>query len=85
MPTYDYECLSCGEKFEAFHKISDEPLNVCLKCQTSGKVKRLISSGSGIIFKGSGFYSTDYKKPAANNPKPECAACPQSGCAQAQK
>ena len=60
MPTYDYECLECGYKFEAFQKINDEPLKKCPKCQ--GKVKRIIGSGAGLIFKGSGFFVTDYKK-----------------------
>ncbi|MBN1413422.1 MAG: zinc ribbon domain-containing protein [Spirochaetales bacterium] len=60
MPTYDYECKSCKEKFELFQKISDDPITHCPKC--NGKVKRLIGGGLGIIFKGSGFYSTDNKK-----------------------
>ncbi|MDP2922824.1 MAG: zinc ribbon domain-containing protein [Candidatus Omnitrophota bacterium] len=60
MPTYDYECLKCGKISEAFHKINDRPLKECPHCK--GKVKKLISSGSGLIFKGSGFYITDYKK-----------------------
>ena len=59
MPTYDYICKKCG-KFEVFQKMSDKPIKKCPKCK--GKVKRLISSGSGIIFKGKGFYCTDYKK-----------------------
>ncbi len=87
MPTYEYECLACGERFEAFQKMTDEPLTDCLKCKTTGKVKRLISAGAGIIFKGSGFYSTDYKKSSKPSaPKPECSECPQSGsgCEQAK-
>ena len=57
MPTYDYECQSCGHVFEYFQSMSDEPLSECPKC---GKgVKRLIGGGMGIIFKGSGFYVTD--------------------------
>ncbi|MBN2353324.1 MAG: zinc ribbon domain-containing protein [Spirochaetales bacterium] len=64
MPTYEYRCKMCGHQFEAFQRISDEPLKKCPKC---GKpVERMISSGMGIIFKGSGFYSTDYKKSKAN-------------------
>jgi putative FmdB family regulatory protein len=55
----------CGHEFEAFQRISDEPLKKCPKC---GKpVERLISAGMGIIFKGSGFYSTDYKKSKDNH------------------
>lgn len=60
MPTYDYECLNCGESFEIFQKMNDSHLKECPKCK--GKIKRLIGSGSGLIFKGSGFYVTDYKK-----------------------
>jgi putative FmdB family regulatory protein len=59
MPTYDYKCLDCGYTFEHFQNISDEPLSVCPNCK--GQLKRLIGAGSGPIFKGSGFYQTDYK------------------------
>ena len=57
MPNYDYECQSCGHVFEVFQNMSDPPLTKCPKCNK--KVKRLIGGGLGIIFKGSGFYSTD--------------------------
>ncbi len=60
MPTYEYECLSCGTHFDEFQKMSDSPLEKCIKCQ--GSVRRVVSGGSGIIFKGSGFYITDYAK-----------------------
>lgn len=59
MPTYDYKCLDCQFDFEYFQSMSDEPLKNCPKC--NGKVKRLIGAGAGPIFKGSGFYQTDYK------------------------
>ena len=59
MPTYEYECQKCGNVFEKFQNIKDEPLKKCPKC--SGKVKRLIGTGAGVIFKGSGFYATDYR------------------------
>ncbi len=59
MPTYEYECTKCGYTFERFQKMTDEPLKRCPKCRC--KVKRLIGSGAGIIFKGSGFYQTDYR------------------------
>ena len=59
MPTYEYECKSCGYRFEKFQQISDKPIRRCPKCGKS--VKRLIGAGIGVIFKGSGFYSTDYK------------------------
>lgn len=58
MPTYEYKCEKCG-RFEEFQKMSDEPLKSCPKC--GGPVKRLISSNIGIIFKGSGFYTTDHR------------------------
>lgn len=59
MPTYDYKCLDCNYNFELFQSMSAEPLETCPKC--NGKVKRLIGTGAGPIFKGSGFYQTDYK------------------------
>jgi putative FmdB family regulatory protein len=60
MPTYDYKCLNCGHSFELFQSMSAEPVTKCYKC--NGKLKRLIGTGAGPIFKGSGFYQTDYKK-----------------------
>ena len=59
MPTYEYECMKCGHIFEVFQSITADPVKVCPKC--NGKVKKLISPGIGLIFKGSGFYITDYK------------------------
>lgn len=59
MPIYDYKCQKCGYVFEKRQTISDEKLKTCPKC--GGDVKRLVGSGIGIIFKGSGFYETDYK------------------------
>ena len=64
MPTYQYECTKCGYTFDVFQKITDEPVKVCPKC--GSPVKRLISGGMGIIFKGSGFYTTDYKRSSIN-------------------
>ena len=58
MPTYEYECGSCGHAFEHFQSMSDKPLTTCPQC--GGEVRRLIGTGSGIIFKGPGFYATDY-------------------------
>jgi putative FmdB family regulatory protein len=59
MPTYEYECRKCGHAFERFQSITVEPLKRCPECR--GKVRRLLGSGAGIIFKGSGFYQTDYR------------------------
>lgn len=60
MPTYEYECTSCGHRFTEFQAMSDKPVQECPEC--SGRVRRLISGGTGVIFKGSGFHATDYKK-----------------------
>ncbi len=62
MPTYDYDCEACSDTFELFQSISEPPADTCPKC--GGPVKRRIHGGAGLIFKGSGFYLTDYKKPA---------------------
>lgn len=61
MPTYEYACPKCGYTFEQFQSMKDEPLKKCPKCKKTG-IKRLIGGGAGLIFKGSGFYITDYKK-----------------------
>ncbi len=61
MPTYEYHCKACDQDFEAFQSITAEPLKECPSCHRKGKVERMISGGAGIIFKGSGFYETDYK------------------------
>lgn len=59
MPTYDYVCTNCSHEFEEFQKMSDPLLEVCPEC--NGKLKRKIGGGAGLLFKGSGFYITDYK------------------------
>jgi putative FmdB family regulatory protein len=70
MPTYEYHCQKCDQNFEMFQSMRDEPLQQCPKdlCRLPkwghGKVKRLLGTGAGIIFKGSGFYSTDYRSKA---------------------
>lgn len=68
MPTYEYYCTDCNFEFEEFQSIASEPIQICFKC--NGNVKRKISGGTGLIFKGSGFYITDYKnkKSTANKP-----------------
>ncbi|MCA9784336.1 MAG: zinc ribbon domain-containing protein [Calditrichaeota bacterium] len=60
MPTYEYRCSSCGHRLEAFQSMSDAALTSCPTCHTE-TLERLISGGGGIVFKGSGFYQTDYK------------------------
>ena len=59
MPTYEYRCLECGSEFEHFQKMTDDPLTTCPDC--GGEVQRLISRGGGVLFKGAGFYATDYR------------------------
>lgn len=61
MPTYEYECPKCGKTFEIFQSMKDDPIKVCPDKKCKGKVKRLIGTGAGLIFKGSGFYITDYR------------------------
>ncbi len=61
MPTYQYQCEACGHEFEELQSMTDKKLTKCPKCKKP-KLVRLIGSGAGMIFKGSGFYETDYKK-----------------------
>jgi putative FmdB family regulatory protein len=79
MPTYEYECKDCGHTFEAFQSMKDEPIKVCPEC--GREVRRLINGGSGVIFKGSGFYVTDKGKGGnAKVPgKPSAPAASASG------
>ena len=60
MPTYDYICNECNEMYEYFQSMSDDPLTECSECKIDS-LRRLISGGTGLIFKGSGYYLTDYK------------------------
>jgi putative FmdB family regulatory protein len=73
MPTYEYACEKCRYEFESFQSIKAAPLRKCPRCGKNG-LKRLIGTGSGIIFKGTGFYATDYRsdsyKKAAQAEKP---------------
>ena len=83
MPTYEYVCEKCGHRFDKFQPISAKPLTVCpenlcgRKRWAKGKVKRVIGAGAGVIFKGSGFYITDYRsekyKEAARKEAPSAA------------
>jgi putative FmdB family regulatory protein len=67
MPTYEYQCGECGHRFEVFQRIVDPPVRDCPKCGKKNCVEQLISGGSGIIFRGSGFYETDYKRTRTKN------------------
>lgn len=60
MPTYEYECTACGHKFEEWQSITADPVTKCPECKKK-KVKRLLGTGGAIIFKGSGYYQTDYR------------------------
>lgn len=76
MPTYEYECTKCGHEFELFESITAEPTKRCPEC--AGMVKRLLGTGAGILFKGSGFYQTDYRtegyKKSAEADKPSSSS-----------
>lgn len=61
MPTYEYRCGACGHAFEKFQSINDDPVKECPECG-GDSAERIISSGAGLIFRGSGFYATDYRK-----------------------
>ena len=60
MPTYEYECQACGHSFELYQQITARPTRVCPSCGER-RVKRLIGTGAGVLFRGSGFYQTDYR------------------------
>lgn len=79
MPTYEYHCDACQYDFEKFHSMKDAPIKKCPECGKL-KVRRLLGTGGGIIFKGTGFYQTDYKsssKPSKND-SGSCAGEPKS-------
>ena len=91
MPTYGYECKSCKHTFDFFQSMKDEPLKTCPKC--SKELRRLINGGTGIIFKGNGFYVTDKgssgggksgKTKAAAEPKTASESAPCSSCAKSE-
>jgi putative FmdB family regulatory protein len=65
MPTYDYECDACQHRFEEFQNFSEEALKKCPKCKKK-KLRRLIGTGAAVVFKGSGFYQTDYRSDSYN-------------------
>src|SRR6202171_4233368 len=92
MPTYEYSCAKCDQTFEAFQSMRDKPFRECPKelCRLPrwghGKVKRLLGAGAGLIFKGSGFYTTDYRsnsyKEAAKKETPVAAGSEKSAGAK---
>ncbi|MFY9343952.1 MAG: zinc ribbon domain-containing protein [Planctomycetota bacterium] len=97
MPTYDYACSACGHRFEEFQSIAADPLVKCPACKKK-KLERLIGPGAGVIFKGSGFYQTDYRggsyasdakkdeAPAAGGCTPKCGTNDApAGCKMAKK
>ena len=86
MPTSEYVCNACHHAFEKFHSMKDEPIKKCPKCKKL-KVRRLLGTGGGIIFKGTGFYHTDYKKSSGKSKQdatPPCGgdvkSCPKPDC-----
>lgn len=83
MPTYEYECESCGISFERLQRISDEPIRNCPEC--GGEVRRLISTGGGLVFKGPGFYATDYASGRSGSSKPDTSDSGSSGGAKQGK
>ncbi len=91
MPTYEYSCQKCGQNFETFQSMRDEPFRECPRnlCRLPkwghGKVKRLLGTGAGLIFKGSGFYTTDYRsdsyKEAAKKETPSTSTAAEQSTA----
>lgn len=95
MPNYDYECQKCAKRFEVFQSMNDAKLTDCPEPACDGSVKRLLGTGGGIIFKGAGFYQTDYRSSsyqagakadsASGAPAPTPAAAPSAPAAPASK
>lgn len=79
MPAYNYKCQKCGEIIEVRHGMKETYNDACAAC--GGKMKKLIGAGTGVIFKGSGFYCTDFKNKSGGgaSEKPCCANCPNKG------
>jgi len=88
MPTYDYICTKCGHEMESFHSMNDKPLTQCPTCKKRA-LKRQVGGGAGLIFKGTGFYITDYKKktgaPGAGDSKPAAKPAESKPAATAAK
>ena len=95
MPTYEYECKNCGYKFEKFQKMTEEPLKICPECKNE-TLKKIIGLGGGIIFKGPGFYTTEYRseeykrkereeKGLSSGTKSSCSTCSATSCSTCGK
>ncbi len=88
MPIYEYECTDCGNRFEVLQGIAEKPNLHCGNCNNGGSIRRILSPGA-FVFKGKGFYATDYKAKKQKKEKadtPACNACPEaSGCPAAKK
>ncbi|RMG16963.1 MAG: FmdB family transcriptional regulator [Planctomycetota bacterium] len=82
MPTYDYACTECDHRFEHFQSMTSDPLSECPECK--GKLRRLIGKGGGLIFKGSGFYETDYKR-KGSSPASESKSSKETSTASGSK
>lgn len=83
MPTYEYECTVCRCRFEEYQRLTEPPLVTCPKC--TGRLRRLVSAGGGIIFKGSGFYETDYKRVKKKEEKPSTREAPTEAPTKGKK
>jgi putative FmdB family regulatory protein len=88
MPTYEYQCIDCDYLFEEFQSISDQPITICPNCK--GKTRRLISGGTGFLFKGSGFYITEnrsknYKASAEKDKEPIATSNSKSKSSETSK
>jgi len=97
MPTYEYECVKCDNRFEVFQKMTDSPLKTCPKCK--GRVNRLIGLGGGVIYKGGGFYTTEYRSEhykqrereeksgssSSSSGSSKCSGCSATSCSTCSK
>ena len=83
MPTYEYQCQQCKKRHEAFQSITAKPLTRCPKCK--GRLKRLLGSGSGFLFKGSGFYITDYRSQSYRDAKKNDQPAPPKPSSDSKK
>lgn len=84
MPTYEYQCKYCGHELEELQSMTEEPLKTCPKCNTDS-LARVLSGGSGLIFKGSGFYLTDYKKGSAPGDRKGAGPAPKKDTGSEEK